>query len=219
MSLAARVKEKRQQLNLSQADLAKRVGVSQQAINSLETGLTERSRHIAQIARALDVTVDYLLDGDGTPAPAASPVELPPVHFSSLPKDVPVYGQTVGGEDGNFLFNGQVIDYFRRPPGAATMRDLYGLFVTGTSMWPRFEDGEPIYASPSRPPAIGDYVIIQVHGSDEGSTPESYIKRLVKRTPTKIICEQFNPAKQIEYEREMVVSIHRVVPMIELIGV
>ncbi|WP_275790490.1 XRE family transcriptional regulator [Pararhizobium gei] len=219
MSLGARVKAKRLEMGWSQMDLARRVGVSQQAINNLEGGQTNKSRYIAELARALDTTVDYLLDGDSSVPKQAASVEPTIIHFNDLPKDVPVLGQTVGGDDGNFFFNGQTIDYFRRPPGAANMRDIYGLFVTGTSMWPRFEDGEPIYASPSRLPAIGDYVVIQLRQRDEGSAPDSYIKRLVRRNGSKIIVEQFNPAKTIEYERDDIVSMHRVVPLIELIGI
>ena len=148
--------------------------------------------------------------------------EVPPPFVTELARDVPVYGQVVGGEgdnDADFEFNGQTIDYLRRPAGIAMMRDVFGLYITGSSMSPKFEEGEPIYVSAARPPAIGDYVVIELYPREEGRNGPGYIKRLKRRTGSKIICEQFNPPKDIEFDREDVRSIFRVIPLVELVGV
>jgi len=66
---ANRVIERRSQLGLSQADLADRIGISQQAVNQLEKGETQRPRKLREIAVALECTEDWLLGGSGKPQP------------------------------------------------------------------------------------------------------------------------------------------------------
>ncbi|MGS1109145.1 XRE family transcriptional regulator [Achromobacter anxifer] len=78
-TFAARVKERRELLQLSQAELAKRVGISQVAIKKIEGG--GNTRHGRLLAEALGVTLTYLetgLDDDQrgiveTALPAAGP--------------------------------------------------------------------------------------------------------------------------------------------------
>ncbi|MBL8578112.1 MAG: helix-turn-helix transcriptional regulator [Mesorhizobium sp.] len=222
MAIGDRVKERRTALGLSQAELAQRVGVTQQAINNLETGISAKSRHIVEIADALETTPAYLESKTDDPGPfGLRPARLAPVPTANyMPQDVPVLGQVVGGDDADFEFNGETIDYIRRPNGISRMRDVFGLYTTGSSMWPKFEEGEPIYVSASRPPAIGDYVVVELHPADEASrNGPGYIKRLKKRTPTKIVVEQFNPPKDIEFDQDQIKAIFRVIPLAELVGV
>src|ERR1700761_1933715 len=62
-----RVRERRAALKLSQPQLAKKAGITYQAIQQLEAG--GGSRHLGSIARALGVTAEWLQGGQG-PAPA-----------------------------------------------------------------------------------------------------------------------------------------------------
>jgi transcriptional regulator with XRE-family HTH domain len=75
---AARIKARMADLDLSQSELARRVGVSQSAIHKLVSGNAYGSTHLHRIARELGTTPAYLTgeidDPDGgAPAPAASP--------------------------------------------------------------------------------------------------------------------------------------------------
>jgi transcriptional regulator with XRE-family HTH domain len=67
MKFGERLKRLRELAGLSQSELARRSGVRRPIINMLEsgarTGLTAESAR--RLARALDITVDYLL-GDST---------------------------------------------------------------------------------------------------------------------------------------------------------
>ncbi|MFP9227574.1 LexA family protein [Pectobacterium cacticida] len=65
MTIASRVKFKRDELGLTQSELAEKVGTSQQAIDQLENGKTRRPRYLPELASALGVTVDWLLSGVG----------------------------------------------------------------------------------------------------------------------------------------------------------
>lgn len=216
MTLGENVRDRRVALKLSQAELGRRAGVSQQAIMGIETGRALRSRHLADIALALETTVEQLVAEDAAQDRQHEVAHA--IEFRNLPKDVPVLGQAMGGDDGDFYFNGDIIDYIRRPPGIANMKDVFGLYAAGTSMWPRFEEGEPIYISPSRPAAIGDYVVLELLPEKEGDRPAGFLKRLKRRSGSKVVCEQFNPPKDIEYERDRIKSIFRVIPLTELVG-
>jgi phage repressor protein C with HTH and peptisase S24 domain len=231
MALGERVKALRLERGLTQAELGNLSGVSQQTIDAIESGRSLRPRNAPEIAAALGTSIAALMSDDESAPPTlkhhrlkaeagALRVEGPPAALiHDMPRDVPVLGQAVGGEEADFRFNGETIDYIRRPPGLRLMRDVFAIYVTGTSMWPRFDEGEPVYASSSRLPANGDYVIVELHPEEEGGAGRSFIKRLARRTPTLIICEQFNPATEIEFGRNEVKALYRIIPMSELVGI
>ncbi len=91
-------------------------------------------------------------------------------------------------------------------------------------MYPAHREGSVLYVNPDRPASIGDDVVIELYSDSESDdlqhkSGKGYIKRLVRRTPTKIVVEQFNPPAEIEFERERVKSLHRVVPWDELLSI
>ncbi|WP_244276389.1 XRE family transcriptional regulator [Methylobacterium indicum] len=141
------------------------------------------------------------------------------------PLDVPVLGVTVGGEDSDFQFSGETVDYVRRPVGIANAKRAYATYVVGDSMLPAFKEGSIIYVNPDKPPAIGDNVVIELYpdsfSGDHGEhkSGKGYIKELVRRTPTKIVVKQWNPVLEIEFDRDTIKEMHRVVPWNELLGV
>lgn len=67
MSIATRVKSKREALGLTQTELALMAKTSQQAIEQLENGKTKRPRYLPELADALKVPIDWLLNGGEDP--------------------------------------------------------------------------------------------------------------------------------------------------------
>ena len=63
MTLATRVKERRKELNMTQVALAELTGVSQQAINRIESGVISRPRYLLEISAALQCDPKWLLHG------------------------------------------------------------------------------------------------------------------------------------------------------------
>lgn len=61
MTLGRRIEERRLEVGISQAELARRVGVRQSTINSLINGDSRTSRSLLKIARALGTTPAYLV--------------------------------------------------------------------------------------------------------------------------------------------------------------
>lgn len=63
--LSKKLREARKRLGLTQQQLAKAAGVSQQLITKLETGSAMETRKLHQIAKALQTSVDDLMGEDG----------------------------------------------------------------------------------------------------------------------------------------------------------
>ncbi|WP_049237231.1 XRE family transcriptional regulator [Moraxella canis] len=65
MSLASRLKQRRDELGYSQAKVAELAGMAQPSYGDLENGKTKSSRKLVQIANALKVNPDWLATGEG----------------------------------------------------------------------------------------------------------------------------------------------------------
>ncbi|MHA0333691.1 XRE family transcriptional regulator [Sphingomonas aquatilis] len=157
---------------------------------------------------------------------------------TDMPKDIPVYGTAIGSsEDIEALENGKVaveqttlntgdvIDYFRRPPGLANSRKAYGLYVAGFSMEPAYEPGSVIIVDPSRPPSAQDFVVVYMRGKeDEDSDGDPMVsavllKRLVRRSASFVELEQYNPPARFRVGADTISEMHRVLPLAEIVGV
>lgn len=231
MNMADRIREARARKNLTQDDVARALEISPEAVTQWESGRTAPARkRLERLAHLLGVSVAHLVTGDGAPAPsdpfASRPSEVRPaddhkvIAFGSMPRDVPVLGVVVGGADDHFDLNGETVDFLRRPPALSGMRSVFGLYVVGNSMYPRYEEGDPIYLQEGRNPAIGDDIVIEMkpRGDGDGEVRRAYLKRLVKRAGDTLIVEQFNPAMELPIPLKHVLRIYRVFPRKELMG-
>ena len=204
-TVSDRVRERRLALKLSQPQLAKKAGgITYQAIQQLEAG--GGTKHLVAIARALGVSAEWLQDGSG-PAPSG---KITPSR-SSLAEKLKVLGMAECGADGWSLWNGDVIDMVDRPASLAGVALAYGVYVVGGSMEPRYFPGELVLIHPGKPVTLGAFVLVQKKPKQDGDPPLAVIKRLIKRTASKITLEQFNPAKSFDIRSDDIVSIHRVV--------
>jgi len=145
MSLGQRIRARREEIGLSQSELARRAGVSQPVINVLERGGATTSRYLATIARALAVDVADL-DPRFASAAAASPtVSIEIVGLVGA-------GAGVDWEDderGNLS-----------PARAPRFDHALAFRVVGESMLPRFRPGEVLLFS--REPQTLDRLADQV---------------------------------------------------------
>lgn len=214
-----RLRELRKSVGLDITELAKMLGISQPAVSQWEMGLTAPKRQtVARLAQILGVPAAGLLNDDEVPA--ANIAASPAYHAATaaLPIDVPVYGVAVGGSDGDFRFNGQVVDYVRRPPGIASQRNVYALWIMGDSMSPWNKDGDLIYVSPVRPPIVGDHVVIQLQDTADCEPGLAMVKLLVGKTPTQLKLAQYNPTREFNLAQTKVKSVHKVLSLRELLG-
>ena len=231
-----RIREIRERLGLSQAELAELIGTTQPQIDRLEKGQRSlRDTWMQRLAIGLGCNpIDLLGPSSDEPSPlplpppmmgapsapigTVVPVDLPSRQL--MPLDVPVLGVAAGNPmDGAFQLETGIIDYVRRAPGIMNARDVYALYVTGESMWPRFRHGELLYISASRPVRIGDDVIIGIRPEREGDPERCFIKTLVRRHADHIEVEQFNPSKRMTFANSDIIRVHRVLTMADVLGV
>jgi len=123
---------------------------------------------------------------------------------------IPLYGQAVGGTDGQFPLNGSLITEVAAPPSLASVAGAYAVMVVGTSMEPRYFAGEAVFVNPRLPVRVGDFVVAQI-AADEGEPPLAYVKRYVGQNDKSIRLEQLNPPKKLTFAADRLVSIHRIV--------
>jgi phage repressor protein C with HTH and peptisase S24 domain len=209
-SLGERVRERRAELGISQQELARKAGnISYQAIQQIEAG--GKSKYIVQIASALGVSAEWLEKGVAQEGhnPRVSVIEQLTNDTSNGP--LRVLGMAEGGPDGWSLWNGSVVQYIERPDNLRGVADAYAVYVTGSSMEPRYHPGELAHIHPHKPVTPGCYVLVQKKPTGPGEAPLAVIKRLVKRSGNRIILEQTSPAKTFEIKADEVVSMHRVV--------
>lgn len=127
-----RLKKARDDAGLTQAELAKRAGVSQQAIGEIERGAVRSTKSIYKIANALNVSVNYL--------DPAIPSTQTGGHL------VPVVGYVGAGAE---IFTiddhqkGAGLEEVEAPPGAGV--SVVALRVRGASMVPAYKDGDLIF--------------------------------------------------------------------------
>jgi transcriptional regulator with XRE-family HTH domain len=234
-----KLKAARKRLGIKQDEMAERMGVSIAQISRWESGKNGiPSQRVEAMARAYETSVGELFDeeevfeADGLPPPNAKVLRYEGASEVVLPRDVPLYGTSLGAptdfngtaiEQTN-LNSGEPITYLERPTILNRQKGAYGLYVQGSSMAPRHDDGATIFVQDvrfGRPPQIGDDVVVYLRDfSDEDPERASavLVKRLVRRNSDFVELMQFTPPLSFKIEMERVVRIDRVFPWGELLS-
>lgn len=235
----SRVDEIRLARGLKAADLARSAGLDPSTLHKILSGQRGVSRQFAEpLAAALTVRPEELFARIGSPIsvpgggddPAPGRTLVPPLAGSLAPspnsardaalsRDVPVYGTAEAGPEGAFHLNtGEPIDWARRPAGLIGMQGVFAIYVEGDSMVPWRQPGERVFVHERRPAAPGCHVIADVWEREKGHPPRAFLKRLLRRTATRVELEQYNPPKVITLEAERVGRLYRVIEWEEVQG-
>lgn len=195
------IKEGLKKPGKNQRGLAAAMGLDPSGVNRLLTGQRQLKAHEVPIVQA------YL---EEPPPQIIAPV-LPSRTGQTGADLLPVLGMAEGGPDGWNLWNGEVIQYVPRPANLIGVPGAYAVYITGSSMSPRYEAGEIVHVHPAKPTQPGAYVLVQRKPAQDGDPPLAIIKRLVKRSGDKVTLEQFNPEKQFTIPANSIHTMHRVV--------
>lgn len=145
MEIGERIKKKREELGMSQDELAKKVGyTSRSSVAKVETNANGmvQSKLIA-FAKALETTPAYLM---GWEDELPSDTELPVPNATSDFVTFPVMGEIAAGYDSLALedWNGETVDiptsYFK----GRDKSEFFVLEVKGDSMYPEYQDGDRV---------------------------------------------------------------------------
>ncbi len=179
---------------------------------SPETSQPDMTLHGADGSTTLAQVKRYAAESGNTTLP-------PPPSRAEMPLDVPIMGTAAGSHIGGaFKLEGGIVDYVRRPPALVGAKEIYGLYVEGTSMEPQYFPGDLIYVHPHRPARLGDIVVVQCRNG-EHAPDEASLGVYRKKTERVLVLGKRNPAADVEIPRERVVAIHRVLTVNELFGV
>lgn len=152
--------------------------------------------------------------GENTPVDSTQqtvvPRNNPPVEWKqgargAWEKDLPIIGNARGGEVGLFLDQGEVQGMTRRSPPLEGVTDAFAVYINDDSMFPAFEPGQVAHVHPHKPVKPDNNVVVELI---DGS---AFIKRLVRRTESHVICLQWNPKKEVRYEKSKVKRLYYVV--------
>lgn len=199
------IRELREAVGLSQSGLARRVGVTPQAIQQLEDGKVRDPRYIVALAEVLGVP-PAALGRDRAPGPAGNSHRIR--HEPLGRKDLPVYASAQGGPDGSMVFSYDPIEWRERPSILENVPDAFAMYVVNDSMEPRYRQGDLLLVHPRRPVRPGnDVLCVRV---SENREHLAMIKQLVRMNAKEIVLLQFNPKKEIVVSRRDLASLHRV---------
>lgn len=199
-NMGDKIRERRALLGISQVALAKTAGCSQTTISDIERGRNECSKELPDIARALNVTVEYLL---GTPrrqhidAPSNTGPERRSIVKVPLISSIRA-GAMCGSPD---LYQpGDAEEWVETT--ARVSAYSYALRVVGDSMTnphgsPSIPEGSIVIIDPQAEALPGKIVVVKVKGEDDAT-----LKRFVKDGPQYYL-RALNPAyPMIPYDKE-----------------
>lgn len=214
------IRERLQRLGRSQIDLARHLGLDASAVSRLVKGDRHlKGQEASGIAEFFGCPVDEVLHAFGVGAADGHIprlVDVAQAAESRLLQPLPVYGSAVGGMDGAFEFNGRINEYIDRPPQLAGVKNAYGVYITGDSMFPVFRPGWLAHVNPNRPLTPGCGVVVQLRPDDPESPPLCYIKEYVRRTASRLVVRQYNPEGEYDWPLDRVIAAHRIVGIADM---
>ena len=159
MSLSRNIKRLRLSADMTQKELAEKIGVDRSAVTQWETGVSvPRMKALAKIARLFDTTPGLLLeDDDTTPLPPLNKL-TPVASTATLPL------RTLGKVHAGVMDDTDTADdtYIQVPAHVLSMYpDAFVLLVEGDCMSHVIPAGSHIVVAPHKEPANGSIVVVR----------------------------------------------------------
>lgn len=169
------LREARIRAGLTQAEISKKIGLSQNQYSNWETGKAKiDSRQILRLSEILGVSVNYLL-GKESPAPEASGGVVRIPVLGTVAAGIPIYAIE------------EIVDYEELDEVATHSGDFFGLRIKGRSMEPRILEGDTVIVRRQDDVDSGDIAIVLVNG-EEGTC-----KRVIKHSGGALSLIALNP--------------------------
>lgn len=218
-NVGERIKARRKALNLTQQQLADIFSIARVSVTQWENGQTRPDTDkISGLVQHLGGQPEDYMENEVIRIPSWQ--DKKPLSTERYPSNasiggqlestghkIPVYGQAVGGVDGEFLMNGSMLYEVMAPPRLSKVSGAYAVIVSGDSMAPRYVDGETAYIDPTRRIKKGDYVVAQIQYDEHGPIL-AFVKKFIRHNDVELVLSQFNPEKELVFPHLNVVSVH-----------
>lgn len=157
MNLANRAKKRRTELNLTQVEVAKRAGISQQSIEAIENGKTLKPRNLLALAAALKCDPKWLLLGGAVVT-----------YYNYGARRVPILSYVQAGAFTNAepILDAGEFEYVLTT--AELSEHSFALRIRGDSMEPEFREGDIVIIDTDVYPTPGEFVAAS-NGSHEAT--------------------------------------------------
>lgn len=199
----------------------------------LRRGSAPSGATLAKIAEILGTTTDYLVGLSTSPDQPQSEVSFREVEpgWRGRPDDrIPLLGTgycddfEVDAEghpvaiDRVQLELDHTIRLIERPAALWNAPDAYAIYYHGSSMEPRFYQGEVGIVDPRRPAGPGDFVVVQLNDGASDQIVTVLVKQLERVAGGYVHLRQFNPDLRFRLPRAQVARMHRIASPTELFG-
>lgn len=200
--LAARIRERLEDLGLKPTPTSRAVTGKNDLIRDIERGRMPNAAYLAKLADYLQVSEAWLWGKEDGPPPPPKPLEQdrepdvvdirPAVEG---PLDLPVYAAAQAGPDGEILYSTDRIETRHRPEWLIGVEGAFAMYVVNDSMEPMMRQGDLLMIHPTRPPRSRDCVLVVM--TDDGDEYRALVKEYVKRSGDKVVLRQYNPEREI----------------------
>lgn len=195
-----RLREARKAKGLTQVEVSRIIGISQNGYSDWETGKNRvDARSLGRLAELYGVTVNYLLGIDENDAPAKG-------------ARIPVLGSVAAGIPIEAIQD--IVDYEEIDADMAAAGEYFGLRIKGSSMEPRIREGDVVIVRRQEEAETGDTVVVLVNGDS------ATVKR-IKIEPNGIALIPNNPAYDTRFYSAAEVEllpVHIIGKVVELRG-
>lgn len=173
---ATRLKQAMDLKGIKASELSEKAGIPKSAISQYLSGLYEaKQKSVFKLANVLDVSEAWLMGLD-VPMERKKDDLLRKIGAIPLSETdtvkIPILGTVKAGYD--YLVQENIIDYISFKVDGKDLRNYYGLYVTGDSMEPLFDNGDTVIVHKQDSFENGDYCVVLINGD------EATVKRVYK---------------------------------------
>ena len=156
------IKRLREQLDISQLELAERSGVNQSLLSKYERGVVKNPPHSAlvKLAEAAGVSLDEL-----NAACTNVPLQAEPIFAGKKPQFIPQYEMVINLENSphkDAIFAGQAVTQVQAASYLEKIPSAYALKMPSDAMKPRYRKGDQLFVNPLLPVQDGDDVAVGI---------------------------------------------------------
>lgn len=169
MNIAERIKHKRTELGLTQAELAKRVGITQQSLQKIEDGRTQNPRKLLNLAKELNCSPEWLQLGTATEVRENGSQYHNSTLASLKSNQRPIISPQQAAHWPSVQLDNNQYEWLDVP--IATSGTAFWLTVVGDSMTSTsglsIPEGYLILVEPDRPAKNGDLIVTKITNQNE----------------------------------------------------